>query len=269
MRPRQRSVLKLLRKSLTCYALPAALPSRNWKICNIGEANYIMAGVAFRKLHERLLDPLLTALTIMIAVLLFVAAPLQVAGAITGHYVGFVFEAALILAALMVSGSRVALAAILVAMALVAAAMAIELHQPSIVEIYLDAFAWLIAGLTLATVTARAVFAPGKVTFHRIIGAVLLYLNIGLIFVGLFRLLALAIPDAFKGLGPIGGNFTIAADLIYFSFVTLTTTGYGDIAPVHPYARSLTNVEAIIGQIYPAILLARLVTLELENRHVS
>ena len=124
-------------------------------------------------------------------------------------------------------------------------------------------------GVTLAVVTARAVFSPGKVTFHRIIGAILLYLSIGLVFVGLFSFVALVVPNAFKGLGPPGESFTVAADLIYFSFVTLTTTGYGDIAPVHPYARSLTNIEAIIGQLYPAILLARLVTLELGNRHAS
>ena len=52
-----------------------------------------MTGGTFRKLQERLVDPLLTALTIMIAVLLFVVAPLQVAGALTGHYVGFVCRA--------------------------------------------------------------------------------------------------------------------------------------------------------------------------------
>jgi hypothetical protein len=54
--------------------------------------------------------------------------------------------------------------------------------------------------------------------------------------------------------------------LIYFSFVTLTSTGYGDIVPVDPVARSLCNVEMIIGQLYPATLLARLVTLELADR---
>jgi hypothetical protein len=57
----------------------------------------------------------------------------------------------------------------------------------------------------------------------------------------------------------------VPGNLIYFSFVTLTTTGYGDISPLHPYVRSLANVEAIIGQIYPATLLARLVTLELAH----
>ena len=206
----------------------------------------------------------------MIAMLLFVVAPLQVAGAITEHYVSFVFVAVLILAAFTLSGSRVALGAILVAIALIVVAVALEFQRPSVVEIYLDAIAWLIAGLTLSSVVARAVFAPGKVTFHRIIGAVLLYLSIGWTFVGLFSLVALAVPDAFKGFGPSQGNFiAIAGNLIHFSFVTLTTTGYGDISPVHPYARSLASSEAIIGQLYPAILLARLVTLELEDRRIS
>jgi hypothetical protein len=228
-----------------------------------------MTGGKFRRLHERISDPLLTVLTIMLAVLLFVVAPLQVAGVITGQYVGFVFSLVLILAALMVFDSRVAVGMILVAIALIIVATALEFQRPSVVENYLDAFAWLIAGLTLSTVVARAVFAPGKVTYHRIIGAILLYLNIGLIFVGLFYFVALLEPDAFKGLDPLRGDGSIdVGNLIYFSFVTLTTTGFGDISPVHAYA-SLTVIEAIIGQLYPATLLARLVTLELEDRHNS
>ena len=58
----------------------------------------------------------------------------------------------------------------------------------------------------------------------------------------------------------------LASNLVYFRFVTLSSTGYGDIVPVHPIARSLCNVETIIGQLYPATLLARLVTLELAHR---
>ena len=84
---------------------------------------------------------------------------MQVAGAITEHYVGFVFVAVLILAAFTVSGSRVALGAILVAIALIVVAVALDFQRPSVVEIYLDTIAWLIAGLTLSTVVARAVFA--------------------------------------------------------------------------------------------------------------
>ena len=53
--------------------------------------------------------------------------------------------------------------------------------------------------------------------------------------------------------------------ILYFSFVTLTSTGFGDIVPVHPVIRMLVNVEAIIGQLYPPTLLARLITLELRG----
>ncbi|MGB7038066.1 MAG: potassium channel family protein, partial [Xanthobacteraceae bacterium] len=80
---------------------------------------------------------------------------------------------------------------------------------------------------------------------------------------------ALGEPGAFNGLAPLRDNLTVAGDLIYFSFATLTSVGYGDIVPVHPLATGLANVEAIIGQLYPATLLARLVTLELEHRHKS
>jgi hypothetical protein len=49
--------------------------------------------------------------------------------------------------------------------------------------------------------------------------------------------------------------------LIYYSLTTLTTTGYGDILPVSPWARSLANAEMVIGVLYLAILMARLVSL--------
>ena len=54
--------------------------------------------------------------------------------------------------------------------------------------------------------------------------------------------------------------------MLYFSLTTLTTTGYGDIVPVDPFARSLANLEAVIGPFYLAITVARLVTLELADR---
>ena len=126
------------------------------------------------------------------------------------------------------------------------------------------AIRWFIAGLTLSIVVARAVFARGKVTYHRIVGGVLLYLTIGLTFVALFGFLLILEPNTFN-IPAYEGNFSIGK-LIYFSFVTLTTMGYGDIVPLHPYARGVANIEAIIGQLYPATLLARLVTLELAIR---
>jgi voltage-gated potassium channel Kch len=54
------------------------------------------------------------------------------------------------------------------------------------------------------------------------------------------------------------------AQSIYFSFVALTSTGYGDIVPLQPFARSLANLEGLVGQLFPATLIARLVTLEFQ-----
>ena len=53
--------------------------------------------------------------------------------------------------------------------------------------------------------------------------------------------------------------------MLYFSLTTLTTTGYGHIVPVDTFARSLANLESVIGQFYLAITVARLVTLEMEH----
>jgi hypothetical protein len=213
-------------------------------------------------LKRRINDQLLSALTILLSLLLFVIAPLQANGVISGTHFGLIFGLVLIPAAIMVSGNTLAVGAILVALAFVFAA---AIRQGSLIDRYLDAVAWLIAGLTLSVVVARAVFAPGKVTYHRVVGGVLLYLTIGLTFVALFGFLILLEPNAFNTLVSFQSNFGIG-NLIYFSFVTLTTIGYGDIVPLHPYARGIANVEAIVGQLYPATLLARLVTLELVIR---
>jgi hypothetical protein len=111
-----------------------------------------------------------------------------------------------------------------------------------------------------------AVFAPGVVTVHRLLGAVVLYLNAALAFATFYRLLWEALPVAFNGTPVEAGAFQAFAVMIYFSFVTLTSTGFGDIAPVHPFVRSIANLEAVIGQLYPATLLAALLTQHLDTR---
>jgi len=214
-------------------------------------------------------DKLLTTLTILLSLLVFVVAPLQANGIIAGRYFGLIFGCVLIPAAFMLAANLVAAGSIVCAIILIVIASEMEFLQSTVADAYLDAIAWLIAGVTLSAVVARAVFGPGKVTFHRIVGGILLYLSIGLTFVALFGLVALNVSEAFKGLETQHGNFAIAGNLIYFSFVTLTTIGYGDIVPLHPYARGLANLEAVIGQLYPATLLARLVTLELTGGNSS
>jgi hypothetical protein len=219
----------------------------------------------YRNLREQYGDRVLTALTIFILVIMFVVAPLSAVGITVIQDLGFVVGLAMIVGALFMSGNIVAFVAMLVAFGLNLLAALHRLRHPSAFDIFLVAGAWLILAITLGAVVARQVFAAGRVTYHRIIGAILLYFLISLMFVALYAIVGQIIPKAFSGI-VIEDSTALASNLIYFSFTTLTSTGYGDVVPLHPIARSLCNLESIVGQLYPAILLARLVTLELEDR---
>jgi hypothetical protein len=87
---------------------------------------------------------------------------------------------------------------------------------------------------------------------------------IAVAFATLFLFVGLSDQGAIKGIA-FDDDHSVASELFYLSFVTLTSTGYGDIIPVNPFARSLCNIESVIGQVYPATLLARIVTLELRG----
>jgi hypothetical protein len=114
----------------------------------------------------------------------------------------------------------------------------------------------------LAFVVASRVFRDGDVSVHRILGAVALYLILGLTWTFAYEWLALVDPGAFAFAVPPVTPAERTSELVYFSFVTLTTVGYGDITAVHPLARSLAMLEAVTGQLFIAITLARLVALE-------
>lgn len=220
----------------------------------------------FSSLREQYGDPLLTLLTIMLMLVMFVVAPLQAAGLMMFQAFGIVVALTMVVAVLILSGSAIASGVILIALAMNIFVILLRLwREPSVFDLHMAAGAWLIVSLTLGWVVARVAFGPGKVNYHRIIGAVLLYLLIALTFVALYTFVGLTDPNAFTGL-VFEDTPAMASRLIYFSFVTLTTVGYGDIVPVHPLARSLCNLEAIAGQLYPATLLARLVTLEMQHR---
>ena len=123
-----------------------------------------------------------------------------------------------------------------------------------------------LAVIGMLNVTLWMVYQDGPVTAHRIRGAIAAYLLISVLFAKAYLLINYLIPGAFNMALPVtpllgeGGHA-----FYYFSIITLTTVGYGDITPVAPAARSLAMCEALIGQLYPAILIARLVTLEMEH----
>ena len=114
-------------------------------------------------------------------------------------------------------------------------------------------------GVLLILVLALA-FRSGPVTGHRIVGAVLGYLLFAVVFGHAYAIVELCAADAFN----VGGLATSAsrrASLMYLSVMTLTTAGYGDITPLHPAARAIAMVEAIVGQLFPVVYIGRLVAL--------
>lgn len=218
-----------------------------------------------RRLRRERNDWLLTVLTGTLALMIFVFAPLQAVGifAFQGFAIGGLL--AIIGSMVIISDSPIALLLMLLAFIANLAVFLLRLYYPLGFHLHILAGAWLIIAVTLGFVVAQAVFKRGRVTYHRIIGAILVYLLIAVAFATLFIFIGLSIPDAIKGL-TFEDDRSLASAVFYLSFVTLTSTGYGDIVPVHPLARSLCNIESVIGQLYPPTLLARLVTLELRGQ---
>ena len=121
----------------------------------------------------------------------------------------------------------------------------------------------LVALIAFVSFTIRYVNKEGPITSQRIQAAVAAYLLITIVFALGYTLIAFLIPEAFRfpDKAPNIGDPRFGYIFHYFSISTITTLGYGDITPVHPFSRTLATIEALVGQLYPAILLARLVSL--------
>jgi hypothetical protein len=216
--------------------------------------------------QERVREPSLTALLACLLLLTFVVTPLVGLGVIGQVAAGVSWALLGVLSVLVVSNRRAAVVVILVATAAGLATAIID--RPTALSAVVARGSATVALAVLGGVIGRAAFGPGRVTWHRIQGAVALYLILGLVFAHLYGLVHVLVPEAFANVPPGLNAHAVfyRGHLLYFSFETLTTTGYGDIVPLHPVARGLATLEAVIGQLFPATLLARLVSLELEGR---
>lgn len=122
--------------------------------------------------------------------------------------------------------------------------------------------------LLLTWVVLRRVYMDGSVASSRVRWAVVAYILLAITWSYIYQLIELSLPGSFV-ISPLlasNGEHALQLNLTYFSFITLTTLGYGDITPLHPTARIFAIMEALLGQLYPATLLARLVSLEIISR---
>ena len=139
-------------------------------------------------------------------------------------------------------------------------ARVIEQLVPGSLFLPVQQAATLLTLIVLGTAVGSGVFAQGRITLDRVMGAIVLYLLIGVAFAVAYESVSIHVPGAFATTLEKTERFS---HWVYFSFVTLTTVGYGDITPVATIAQSLATLEAFIGQLYPAVILARLVSLQI------
>ena len=107
--------------------------------------------------------------------------------------------------------------------------------------------------------------SPKPIDLNKIIGSVTVYLMVGMNWAFLYYFAELFLPGSFSGFSLQQSGDSILFDLIYYSYVTLSTLGYGDITPVAPIVRGLAMIEALFGQFYIAILVAVLVGLHISS----
>ena len=132
--------------------------------------------------------------------------------------------------------------------------------------VYLLANLATLAFLVLATSESfRHIATTNTMNANRIIGAICVYFLLGVIWSVMYSLLEYIVPGSFDGL-TAEKTSDWNPDWIYYSFVTLTTLGYGDILPVTFFARALAYMEAVVGQFYIAILVAGLVSAYLAEK---
>jgi hypothetical protein len=112
----------------------------------------------------------------------------------------------------------------------------------------------------------RFVLGAREITRDQIYAGISMYLLIGFVFASLYFLLLTLDPGSFAVQGSLRVAMGPIPDVMYFSFVTLTTLGYGDITPVNPIARSLSILEGLSGTLYMATFMARLVSLHAARR---
>jgi voltage-gated potassium channel Kch len=219
-----------------------------------------------RSWQDRIRDPSLSVLLVLQICVMFFAVPLAARGLPVARPIGDTLLFAGVAVVVLLSQRRGAIVVILFGLAAMLASFLPEPEWLASIASPLRQGGSIVTFSALTWVVLHAVYAPGRITFHRLQGAVVVYLNLATIFATIFSLIWESNPSAFVNLATQEGGLAEVATMLYFSLTTLTTTGYGDIVPVDPFARSLANLESVAGQFYLAITVARLVTLEMADR---
>jgi hypothetical protein len=214
-------------------------------------------------------DEGLTIFLIILCTLLFVVYPLvETTRGI--RYLDDIF-----MSLLLISGAlTIRKSAVIKGLVMGAAVLAIGVRWMRNVEPGWPLYTWEAALAVLClflfiVVILRHVFQPGPMTLHRVLGAVSVYLLLGLIWALAYGIAVHHFSSAIHFSLPPERDETLMSRLVYFSFCTLTTVGYGDITALHPIVRALVVSEALVGQLFPVLLIGGLLSMALQTRQKS
>lgn len=210
----------------------------------------------------------LTLVTISLLALVFIITPLREAGLPGRLFFDLIIVSLMIFGVLATGQSRLAKFSVITFVLITAAFLALARFHPSP---WLQQVASVLSTITLllyAYIVLAVMFRAGPVSWSRIQGGASAYMLVGMAWASGFQLLEETRPGSFHFVTAPRDFDQLISKLTYFSFCTLTTLG-GDVVPISPIARSLTIAEAMIGQLFPAILIGALVAMAMQSRHNS
>jgi hypothetical protein len=210
----------------------------------------------------------LTLVTLSLIILIFVITPLREAGLPGRLFLDLLMLTLMVYGTLSVRQSRVATAFVITTLFICATILGIARIHPTLFLHELGSVLSTITLLIYVRIVLLVMFRTGPITWSRIQGGVCAYLLLGMAWASVFQLIEQLLPGSFRFVTIPASMDQLTSKLTYFSFGTLTTVG-SDIVPVHPFARSLTTAEGIVGQLFPAILIGALVAMAMQSRSKS
>lgn len=211
----------------------------------------------------------LSVFTGLLVVEVFVVSPLATLGVLGTGLIDLVFTLLLICGAFALHPGRFLRVLVVILVGIAIALRWMAFWQPMPWVVWMGSILAVLTFGCFAAIVLKRVFEAGPVTKHRIHGAVCAYFLFGLMWAAAYAFVETALPQAFNVASGAGLSDQPASRFVYFSFVTLTTVGYGDITAVHPLARTLVVAEALTGQLFPAIIIGGLVSSALQTRSGS
>ena len=211
----------------------------------------------------------LTLVSLSLFILIFIVFPLRQDGLSSRFFFDIVMVSLMISGALVVNQNKIVTIVTISVVVIGAIILWASRFYPSPTLRILTSVFSIVILLLYVRIVLLVMFRQGPVSWSRIQGGVCAYLLIGMAWASAFELAEELHPGAFHFVTDPTNMDQLTSKLIYFSFATLTTVGFGDVLPVYPFARSLAIAEAIVGQLFPAILIGALVAMAMQARAKS